>query len=75
LEGRITDENRVPIPMCPVEIDGRVVVTDNEGRFSVELPKGKHSLKVKHPSYWEVSRKIKLDKDFFTHIILRKVAT
>ena len=73
LEGRVTDENRVPIPMCPVEVGGRVIMTDNEGKFSIELPKGKYSLKIKHPAYWEVSRKIDLSSDFYTHIILRKM--
>lgn len=73
LEGKITDENQKPIPMCPVEVGGRVVMTNEEGKFSIELPKGKYSLKIKHPAYWEVTRKIELNTDFYTHIILRKI--
>lgn len=48
-------------------------MTNEEGKFSIELPKGKYSLKIKHPAYWEVTRKIELNTNFYTHIILRKI--
>ena len=54
--GVVRDEtNAIPLPGVPVEVVGttRVVYTDVDGRYVLDLPSGKHQLKVVMEGYQE----------------------
>jgi len=63
LNGRIIDPTGAPVPGARVEIAGRAVATsDPDGRFAATIAPGDHELRVAHPAYRHLDRRVTVSR-------------
>src|SRR5688572_4173491 len=63
VSGKVTDENNEALPFASVYLHGTTtgVITNKEGKYSIELPVGEHDLFFQFIGYKKHSEKVKIE--------------
>ncbi|MGN6106630.1 MAG: TonB-dependent receptor domain-containing protein [Kofleriaceae bacterium] len=69
LRGRVIERaSRAPVAGAVISVGGELAATDDDGRFELALPRGRHTLEVSAPWLVTTQRAIALDDDAATEL-------